>query len=542
MDTEKPITDMEENVEVDLNESKEAEVTKDAEDSASPIYPTLNDDLFFSTISDPIQSDDISDDKKKQKEDMDSIFRDNAPPSSKIQEIKLTDDEEDDPFDPTQTVKQNPEPANISVSPPKESVDEVVVDRSMKSVVIAPVVVASNEIKHTSFDEVMMEDEEDRDKFLEVSLSDPTKVGDGMGSYMVYKLTVKTNYPAFKSPEFTTTRRFSDFLNLYEKLKEKHMAAGRILPPAPEKDMVGMARVKMSKEDTTPFDFIGKRRAALERFLNRLGKHKTFRFDPDFRDFIEISEELPKATNTSALSGAGMFKMFKNLTESVSKAAKIEETDQWFEEKSRQVENLHQQFTKMHSTIEILYGWRKDLSVGTKDFSKSAAILANSEEQLNLSRALSQLGEIYEKIDVIYSEQANKDYFIFGELVKDYIGLFEGIKEVFGQRIKIYWNWRRAEDTLKLKRDAKVKLETANKLDKIPAAAAEIRDWELKVEKGEQDFGQISKTIKEEVKRFDLERVREFKVKMTEYLEGLLASQEQLVTIWEQYLPQVKAI
>jgi sorting nexin-1/2 len=286
----------------------------------------------------------------------------------------------------------------------------------------------------------------------------------------------QTNYPAFKSQEFSTTRRFSDFLNLYEKLKEKHMVAGRILPPAPEKDMIGMAKVKMSKEDTTPIDFIGKRRAALERFLNRLGKNKTFRFDPDFRDFIEISEELPKATNTSALSGAGMVKMFRNLTESVSKQTKMEESDSWFDEKSRQVDNLYQQFSKLHSTIEIMYSWRKDLSSSTKEFSKSAAILANSEEQLNLSRALSQLGEIYEKIDVIYSDQANKDYFIFGELVKDYVGLFEGIREVLQQRIKIFWNWKKAEDTLRLKKEAKAKLEAANKQDKVPAAAAEIRD------------------------------------------------------------------
>jgi sorting nexin-1/2 len=93
--------------------------------------------------------------------------------------------------------------------------------------------------------------------------------------------------------------------------------------------MIGMAKVKMSKEDTTPIDFIEKRRATLERFLNRLACHKVFRYDPDFRDFLEISTDLPKASNTSALSGAGMLKMFKNVTESVSKiAVKMEETDQ----------------------------------------------------------------------------------------------------------------------------------------------------------------------------------------------------------------------
>jgi hypothetical protein len=37
----------------------------------------------------------------------------------------------------------------------------------------------------------MEEDDEEADKFLEISLSDPSKVGDGMGSYMVYKILTK---------------------------------------------------------------------------------------------------------------------------------------------------------------------------------------------------------------------------------------------------------------------------------------------------------------------------------------------------------------
>ena len=123
-----------------------------------------------------------------------------------------------------------------------------------------------------------------------------------------------------------------------------------------------------------------------------------------------------------------------------------------------------------------MYSWRRDLCGATKDFSRSTAILSNSEEQLNLSRVLSQLGEIYEKIDLIYTEQSNSDYFIFAELVKDYVGLLDSIKEAFHQRIKTYSNWQRAEETLKLKKETKTKLEAANKQDKIPTALAEIRD------------------------------------------------------------------
>lgn len=514
-------------------EQEEVDLNASNSDSREEAKQPLNDDLFFSTISDP-NTNDEADDKKEQetskKEDMDEIFKINSPPNSS-QQIKLTDDEEDDPFDPSQSGASKTKASELSGTA-----------TAAASAVMNGARGKSPEVKHTSFDDVMIEDE-DKDKFLDISLSDPTKVGEGMSSYMVYKLTCKTNFPMFKKTEFGATRRFSDFLSLYEKLKEKHLAAGRVLPPAPEKDMLGTAKVKMSKEETPTIDFIGKRRAALERFLNRLGKHKTFRYDPDFRDFLEIESELPKATNTSALSGAGMVKMFKNLTDSVSKISiKIEESDPWFEEKTRQVDNLQQQFTKLHSSIELLYGWRKNLAASSNDFSKSTAILANSEEQLSLSRALSTLGEIYEKIDMIYSEQANSDYYMFGEMAKDYMGLLDNIRDVLHQRIKVYTNWKKAEETLKLKIEAKTKLEAANKQDKLPTALAEIRDWETKVEKGGQDFEQISKTIKEEMKVFDFNRVKEFKVKLVQYLENLLGSQEQLVTIWDQYLPQVKAI
>lgn len=175
---------------------------------------------------------------------------------------------------------------------------------------------------------------------------------------------------------------------------------------------------------------------------------------------------------------------------------------------------------------EYLHAWRKDLAASTKEFSKTTAILANAEEQLNLSRALSHLGEAYEKIDQIYLDQANSDYFLFAELIKDYVCLFDNIKEVFFQRIKTFGNWQKAEETLKAKKESKTKLEATNKLDKVPAVMAEINEWESKTAKAKQDFEQISKNIKEEIKNFDLNRATEFKTQLTKYLEALLHNQE----------------
>lgn len=77
---------------------------------------------------------------------------------------------------------------------------------------------------------------------------------------------------------------------------------------------------------------------------------------------------------------------------------------------------------------------------------------------------------------MIYSEQANSDYYMFGEMAKDYMGLLDNIRDVLHQRIKVYTNWKKAEETLKLKIETKTKLEAANKQDKLPTALAEIRD------------------------------------------------------------------
>ena len=68
---------------------------------------------------------------------------------------------------------------------------------------------------------------------------------------MTYKVATKTNVNYFKKSEMSVDRRFSDFLGLHDKLSEKYLQNGRIIPPAPDKSVVGMTRVKMSKESDT---------------------------------------------------------------------------------------------------------------------------------------------------------------------------------------------------------------------------------------------------------------------------------------------------
>ena len=213
----------------------------------------------------------------------------------------------------------------------------------------------------------------------------------------------RTNLHCFRRASFTVIRRYSDFLGLHEKLVARYQNKGRIIPPAPEKSLIGTTRVKMGGggpvaggEPSTPggaesqackANFISLRRAALERFINRVALHPVLRLDSDFVDFLEYSGDLPRATSTSAISSASLFKMITRVGETVNKMAyKMEEGDAWFEEKTSHLEQMESQLKKLYTIVEAVISCRRELALATGQFAQSTAVLATTEEAFHLSR------------------------------------------------------------------------------------------------------------------------------------------------------------
>lgn len=103
---------------------------------------------------------------------------------------------------------------------------------------------------------------------IEIGISNPETVGDGMNAYMAYRVTTKTSLSMCGKSEFLVKRRFSDFLGLHSKSASKCLHVSYIVPPAPEKSIVGMTKVKVGK-DSSSTEFVEKQRAALESYLQR---------------------------------------------------------------------------------------------------------------------------------------------------------------------------------------------------------------------------------------------------------------------------------
>uniref|UniRef100_A0A4W4EQN0 Sorting nexin-1 n=1 Tax=Electrophorus electricus TaxID=8005 RepID=A0A4W4EQN0_ELEEL len=350
-----------------------------------------------------------------------------------------------------------------------------------------------------------LEEEEHGDTFeLNIAVTNPEKMGDGMNAFMTYKVSTQTSLPAFRSKTFSVRRRFSDFLGLYEKLLVKQSLMGCIIPPPPQKSVVGMTKVKVGKEDPSSADFVEKRRAALERYLQRVVVHPALLQDPDVQEFLEKEE--------------------------------------WFESKLQEVENEEQLLRRLHASFDSLVNHRKELCSSTAMFAKSVAMLGSSEENSALSRALSQLAEVEDKLEQLQQEQAFSDFFIFTELLADYVRLLGAVRGCFEQRVKAWQRWQEAQSTLQKKREAEAKLLWANKPDKLQQAKDDITEWEAKVGQSERDFERISSTLRKEVHRFEKEKCRDFRHHIVKYLESLHRTQHRLVKCWETFLPEAKAI
>ncbi|CAF99905.1 unnamed protein product [Tetraodon nigroviridis] len=410
-----------------------------------------------------------------------------------------------------------------------------------------------------------LEEEEGDDRFdVDVAVTNPEKVGDGMNAYVAYKVSTRTSLAMFRSKAFTVRRRYSDFLGLHEKLAAKQSLQGCIIPPPPEKSVVGMTKVKVGMDDPSSVEFVERRRAGLERqvYLQRVVSHPSLLQDPDVREFLE-REDLPRAVNTQALSGAGFLKMINKASDAVNKMTiKMNESDSWFEDKYQEVENEEQQLRKLHALVDSLVSHRKELCGNTAVFAKSMAMLGNSEDNTALSRALSQLAELEDKMEQLHQEQAASDFFIFEQLLADYIRLLGAVRVsaqlqrrpgpksdicgsqqgsacrgqrvalvhqgCFDQRIRAWQRWQEAQSTLQKKREAEAKLLWANKPDKLQQAKEEISEWESKVTQFERDFDRVGTTVRKEFLRFEKEKAKDFKSQIIRYLEAILQSQQRV--------------
>lgn len=366
---------------------------------------------------------------------------------------------------------------------------------------------------------------------FDIIVGDPHKVGDLTSAHIVYSVRTKTSSKAYKQPEFTVTRRYRDFLWLYNQLITNN--PGVVVPPPPEKQAVGR------------FDnnFVESRRAALERMLNKSAAHPILQHDADLKLFLEseafnvdIKHKEKQATPAAESKG-----MFGSLGFGGGLTGKFVESDEFFHDRKLYLDALEVQLKALLKAVDTVVAQRKALSDAAGDFASSLSALATVELSRNLSSPLESLSDLQIRIKELHDRQAQQDVLTLGITIDEYIRLISSIKLAFQQRQKAFHTWHAAESEFAKKRGNMEKLQRQGKTqqDRLSQLGAEVAEAEKRVNQARVAFEEMGRLMKNELDRFEKEKVEDFKSGVETFLESSVEAQKELIEIWETYLLQM---
>ncbi|KAI6885175.1 Vps5-domain-containing protein [Hortaea werneckii] len=374
-----------------------------------------------------------------------------------------------------------------------------------------------------------------------ITVGDPHTVGNAASSHTVYSVITRTTSKAYVNPNFTVTRRYRDFLWLYERLHENN--PGTIVAPPPEKQAVGRFEQ----------NFIESRRMALERMLNKIAAHPVLQHDADLKTFLESetfnvdikhrdrSRDPLLGLDSKPSGGAGGFMSSLGLGGGGSGAGssgKFIEHDDWFHDRRIYLDALENQLKALQKSTDTVVAQRKSLAETCGDFSTSLHHLASAELSPALSGPLDSLGDIQLRINELYSRQAMQDILTLGIVIDEYIRLIGSVKKAFEQRQKAYHSWHSAEAKLQEIKKQQEKLLRAGRTqqDRLQQMQAEVGEGERRVNAARVLFEDLGRLMRGELERFEREKVEDFKSGVETFLESAIEAQKELIELWETYL------
>ncbi|KAL4896750.1 Vps5-domain-containing protein [Aspergillus ambiguus] len=368
---------------------------------------------------------------------------------------------------------------------------------------------------------------------FDITVGDPHKVGDLTSSHIVYQVRTKTTSKAYRQPEFAVSRRYRDFLWLYNSMHSNN--PGVVVPPPPEKQAVG-------RFDT---NFVESRRAALERMLNKIAAHPILQHDGDLKIFLESeSFNLDVKNKENREPDLGQNKgMFSSFGISVGGGGKFVEHDDWFHDRKIYLDALENQLKALMKSIDTVVAQRKGLAEAAGDFSASLHALAAVELSPALSSPLDGLSDLQLRIRELYERQAQQDVLTLGITIDEYLRLIGSIKTAFSQRQKAFHSWHAAESEMQKRKHTQEKLLRQGKTqqDRLNQANADVADAERKVHQARLLFEDMGRLMRNELQRFEKEKVEDFKSGVETFLESAVEAQKELIELWETFLLQLDA-
>ncbi|XP_050526705.1 sorting nexin-6 isoform X1 [Daktulosphaira vitifoliae] len=361
------------------------------------------------------------------------------------------------------------------------------------------------------------------DNSLQVVISDALSEKDRV------KFTVlsKTTLPDFQKSEFSVVRQHEEFIWLHDQFEENEDYAGYIIPPAPPRPDFDSSReklqklgegegtmtkeefMKMKKELEAEYLATFKKTVAMhEMFLSRLAQHPVFRYDTNFRVFLEYDQDLAVRTKNKK-------ELFEEIMKSLSKT-----TDEYL--LSATVRDVNDFFEQEKNFLIDYYGHLKDATMKSdkmvnkhKDVADSYIKISSYLVQLStfdhreLDWFLNRFSETLEKLRKVEGRVASDEDLKLSDTLRYYVGDSFAAKRLLYRRLRCLANYEAANRNL----------EKARAKNRDVHAAQEIIDAETAQQLSCEKFEVMSDKGKEELIDFKARRVSTFNKNLLELAE-----------------------
>lgn len=184
-------------------------------------------------------------------------------------------------------------------------------------------------------------------------------------------------------------------------------------------------------------------------------------------------------------------------------------------------------------SIDGVVAQRKGLAEAAGDFSGSLQALAAVELSPALSSPLYGLSDLQVRIRELYERQAQQDVLTLGITIDEYLRLIGSIKTAFSQRQKAYHSWHAAEAEMQKRKHTQDKLLRQGKTqqDRLNQVNADVADAERKVHQARLLFEDMGRLMRNELQRFEKEKVEDFKSGVETFLESAVEAQKEVSTL-----------
>ncbi|KAI5958636.1 VPS5 [Candida theae] len=368
---------------------------------------------------------------------------------------------------------------------------------------------------------------------LDITVADPTKVGDITSAHIVYTIRTRNKNPESSNfPNLSTaevTRRYRDFRWIYHQLQANH--PGRVIPPPPSKQsIIGRFNEKL----------IEHRRFALEKMLRNISNKPGLANDPDFISFLTndgdgrfneggdlessaynegghnnstTSSAASVATNAAIASTGFMSSLF-------SSSSKFVDPDQYFVEKKNYLDDLEYNLKQFAKTIDLIGTQRQDMI----NILEELAITVEELSALEISKATADILNAFSEVEFKIKDNLDRlnisDQLTIGFTIDEYLRIIESINYVFQTRTKIHQSYSSLTSQIdKLTKKQPLSPERSFEVEKLKERQSDLK----------KQFDDISATIKTELEEFELNRIDDFRNNVEIYVESSIESQKEAI-------------